>query len=125
MDPFASALDQAAAMRRGEVSPAELLDMYAGRVRDLDPGLNEFVLMTEELAREQAAAAVRRLRAGEGGPLCGVPVSVKELAFLAGHRCTFGSRAFEEFVAPWDDYPVARLKAEGCVILGKTNAPEF
>ena len=125
MDPYASALEQAAALRRREVSPVELLEMYLDRIAALDPVLNEFVLITEELARDQAAAAERALREGTGGPLTGVPVSIKELTFLAGHRCTFGSRAFADFVAPWDDYPVARWKEEGCVILGKTNVPEF
>jgi amidase len=57
--------------------------------------------------------------------LRGVPVSIKDLVALKGHRTTYGSAAFKDFVTDYDQFPVARLKANGCVILGKTTTPEF
>src|SRR5260370_105442 len=121
MDPFASALDQAAAVRRREVSSTELTRAYIERIERFNPKLNAFVLTTPELALEQAKAADD---ANIGYPLRGVPTSVKDLVSLAGYPLTFGSRAVEDYTLPIDFYPVARLKAEGCPILAKTNPPQ-
>ena len=122
MDPFASALDQAAAVRRREVSSEELTRAYLQRIERLNPRLNAYVLTTPELALEQARAADS---ANIGYPLRGVPVSVKELTSVAGYPMTFGSKAFEDKVFGIDFFSVSRLKEEGCPILGKTNTSEF
>src|SRR4030088_2306577 len=106
MDPFASALDQAAAVRRGEVSALELVDGYLERIERLHPRLNAFWLATPELAPHQAAAPAH-------GPLAGAPSSVKDLAAMAGHPLTFGSRAFEDQVATVDAFVVSRIRAAG------------
>ena len=122
MDPFARALDQAAAIRGREVSSVEVTQAYLARIEKLNPVLNAFVHVTPELALEQA----READAGGDGPtLRGVPVSIKDLVSLAGHPMTLGSRAFEDFSLPYDAFPVARLKEECCPILGKTNTSEF
>ena len=122
MDPFASALDQAAAVRRREASSVEITRAYLERIERLNPKLNAYVLLTPELALEQAGAADA---ANTGQPLCGVPVSIKDLVSVAGYPTTLGSKAFEDLVFPIDFFPVARLKEEGCPILGKTNLSEF
>jgi amidase len=122
MDPFASALDQAAAVRRREVSSVEVTTAYLQRIERLNPRLNAYVLITPELAMEQAAAADA---ANSGQPLCGVPVSIKDLVSVAGYPTTLGSKAFEDLSFGVDFFPVARLKEEGCPILGKTNLSEF
>src|SRR5258708_28244083 len=122
MDPFASALDQAAAVRRREVSSTELTRAYLERIERFNPKLNAFVLTTPELALEQAKAADA---ANIGYPLRGVPTSVKDLVSLARYPLTFGSKAFEDYSLPIDSFPLARLKEEGCPILGKTNLSEF
>jgi amidase len=122
MDPFASALDQAAAVRSREVSSREITTAYLERIERLNPKLNAYVLITPELALEQAGAADA---ANTGHPLCGVPVSVKDLVSVAGYPTTLGSRAFEDLSFGVDFFPVARLKEEGCPILGKTNLSEF
>jgi amidase len=126
-DPFASALEQGAAIRRREVSPVELVELYLDRIDRFDRDLNAFWLVTPELALEQAAAAEQELAGGTGshGPLHGVPVSVKDLHSLAGYPTTLGSRAFERNVLDVDYFPVARLKTAGCPILGKTTTSEF
>jgi len=122
MDPYASALDQAAAVRRREVSSTELTRAYIDRIERLNPRLNAYVLTTPELALEQAKAADA---ANIGYPLRGVPTSIKDNVSLAGYPITFGSRAFEDYTLPMDFFPVARIKEEGCPILGKTNLSEF
>jgi amidase len=119
MDPFASALDQAAAVRRREVSTRELVDCYLERIERLNPRLNAFWLTTPELAREQADAVT------SDGPLAGAPTSVKDLAAMAGYPLTYGSRAFEDQVATVDAFVVRRMKAAGTPILGRTTTPEF
>ncbi len=120
MDPFASALEQAAAVRRREVSAGELVDLYLGRIDRLDPRLNAFYVRTPDLAREQAAAI-----AGADGPLAGATTSVKDLASMAGYPLTFGSRAFEDQVGQVDAFVVSRIKTAGSPILGRTTTPEF
>jgi amidase len=120
MDPFASALEQAAAVRRREVPATELVDAYLDRIERLNPRLNAFHLTTPELAREQAAAVA----AGDG-PLAGAATSVKDLVAMAGFPLTFGSRAFEDQVAQVDAFVVRRMKEAGTPILGRTTTPEF
>ena len=123
---FKPALEQARAVATRQVSPRELLSLYYERIDRLDPHLCSFVLLTRELAEQQAAAAAERVAGGKHlGRLDGVPVSVKETASLAGYRNSLGSKAFETSVSQVDGYAIARLKQEGSVILGKTNAPEF
>lgn len=118
MDPFASALEQAAAVRRREVSPGELAEMYLERIARLGPALNAFWLTTPELARSQAGQL-------PDGPLAGACTSIKDLAAMAGFPLTFGSRAFEGQVAQRDSFAVSRIKAAGCPILGRTTTPEL
>jgi amidase len=118
-----SALEQGAAVRRREVSPVELVEHYLARIERLSDEVGAFVTVTGELARRQALLAGSR--AGEGGPLFGVPTAVKDLALTAGVRTTFGSAAYADFVPDVSDEVVLRLEAAGMVSLGKTNAPEF
>jgi amidase len=127
IDPFASVLEQGAAIRRREVSSVELVELYLDRIDRFDRDVNSFWLLTPELAAKQAASAERELTGDNGlrGPLHGVPVSVKDLHSLAGYPTTLGSRAFAHNVLDVDYFPIARLKAAGCPILGKTTTSEF
>lgn len=118
MDPFASALEQAAAVRRREVSALELVDMYLARIERLNSKVNAFWLLTPELARDQAE------KPGPG-PLAGAATTVKDLAPMAGYPLTFGSRAFVDNIAQVDHFVVTRMKAAGCPILGRTTTPEL
>jgi amidase len=121
-----SALEQARAVAARQVKSSELVALYYERIGRLDPELNAYVLLTRELAESQAAAAEKRVARGEQrGLLDGVPVSVKETSALAGYRNSLGSRVFEKAIAQVDGFAIGRLKDEGAVILGKTNAPEF
>ena len=123
---FKPALEQADAVKSKQVKPSELVDLYYARIARIDPELDSYVLLTQDLARSQAAAAERRIAAGEAtGLLDGVPVSIKETASLLGYRASLASKVFESSKAAFDGFAIARLKQEGAVILGKTNAPEF
>lgn len=123
---FKPALQQAQAIAARTISPRELTALYYDRIARIDPGLNAFVLLTRDLAESQAAASEQRIIRGERlGRLDGVPISLKETAGLAGYRNSLASRVFEKSIAQVDSFAVGRLKAEGSVILGKTNAPEF
>ena len=120
------ALDQLEAIASRRIKSTELVALYYDRIARLDPDLNAFVLPTRELAESQAVAAEKRISRGERlGLLQGLPISIKETAALAGYRNSLGSRAFETSIAQVDSFAIGRLKEEGAVILGKTNAPEF
>src|SRR5256885_16321473 len=119
-------IEQARAMAARQVKPGELTNLYYDRIGRIDPQLNAYVLLTRELAESQAAAAEKRVARGEQlGLHDGVPVSIKETAALAGYRNSLGSLVFEKSIAQVDSFAIGRLKDEGAVILGKTNAPEF
>src|SRR5256885_2338704 len=119
-------IEQARAMAARQVKPGELTNLYYDRIGRIDPQLNAYVLLTRELADSQAAATEKRVARGEQlGLLDGVPVSIKETAALAGYRNSLGSLVFEKSIAQVDSFAIGRLKDEGAVILGKTNAPEF
>jgi amidase len=121
-----SALEQAAAVRAGEVSPTELVEHSLARIEALDAGLGAFLTVTPERARAAATRAEARLRRrGELPPLLGVPTAIKDLNNTAGVRTTFGSRVMADFVPTVDDHVVTALAAAGTISLGKTNTPEF
>jgi amidase len=124
-----TACEQAAAIRRREISPVELLDHYLGRIERLNDRVGAYVTVTDELAREEAKAAEQRVLAAEDPdqlpPLLGVPVPIKDLNMVTGVRSTMGSLAYSEFVAFWDDDVVANIRSAGAVMIGKTNTPEF
>jgi len=123
-----SALDQAAAVRRGDVSPSELVEHYLDRIATWSDTVGAYVTVTAELAREQARQAERTLRetdVGDQPPLLGVPIAIKDLTDVAGVRCTLGSAAFAERVPNADAHVVTLLRKAGTVLLGKSNAAEF
>ncbi|MBE1574669.1 amidase [Amycolatopsis roodepoortensis] len=120
------ATTQARMLASGELSARELLDATLDRVAELNPTLNAVVSIDEESARAAAAAADEAHAAGRSlGPLHGLPLAVKDLHATAGMRTTFGSPAFEDNVPDADELVVARMRAAGAIVFGKTNVPEF
>lgn len=121
-----SALELAALIRQRRLSPVDLTEAVLARVEALNPRLNAFCLVTGDVARAGAREAEIAVMKGEPlGPLHGVPVSIKDVLFTRGIRTTGGSRLFADAVPEQDAVPVARLRAGGAVILGKTNTSEF
>ena len=121
-----TALEQAAAVRAGEVSPTELVEHSLTRIEALDPDLGAFITVTADRARAAAARADQAVVDGADlPPLHGVPTAIKDLNNTAGVRTTFGSRVLAEFVPDVDDAVVTALAAAGTISLGKTNTPEF
>jgi aspartyl-tRNA(Asn)/glutamyl-tRNA(Gln) amidotransferase subunit A len=116
-----------AALRAGAASAAELLERSRARIAALDPQLNAFLGLTDELADRAAAEADRRLA---GDPqtvpaLCGVPVALKDVLCLEGAVTTAGSRILGGFRPPYTATAVQRLLDAGVVVVGKTNCDEF
>jgi len=118
-------------LRRGEISAVELTQAVIDRIVAIDNRVRCYLTLTPELALEMAAAADERLRnarqTGEDrlSPLLGIPMAVKDVLCTEGVVTTCGSRILEDFVPPYDATVVARLKAAGFVMLGKTNTDEF
>jgi Asp-tRNA(Asn)/Glu-tRNA(Gln) amidotransferase A subunit family amidase len=117
----------AGAVRAKEVSARELTDLALSRIETLNPGLNAFVAVDPERARREAAAVDQIVAAGgDPGPLAGIPIGVKDLDDAAGYRTTHGSPLLADAPVAGADSPfVARLRAAGCVVVGKTNTSEF
>ena len=120
----ASALRQE--LRKGSLSASSLLEATIDRIERLDGELGAFLTLDLERARHsvahQDAMAAKGLLAG---PLHGLPLAVKDIFETADLRTTYGSRAFADHVPTRDCLHVARLRAAGAVIIGKTNTPEF
>src|SRR5262249_10578525 len=87
--------------------------------------LNAFVLETPERARVMARAADERLVKGEGGPLVGLPLAIKDLFGTEGVRTTACSHILDDFIPPYESTVTPNLWRDGAVLLGKTNADEF
>ncbi|HEV7771410.1 MAG TPA: amidase [Solirubrobacterales bacterium] len=121
---FAGPARQAALLADGEIGAVELLDSTLARIEATQPTINAFRCLRRDAARVEAAAAERRLSAGERLPLLGVPIAIKDDMDLAGESTPFGCAG--EFESKRADGEVARrLRAAGAVIVGKTNTPEI
>ena len=108
-----------------QLSSVELTRHFLARIEQLNPALNAIITVTATQALADAAAADRRLNAGEKGALLGIPLIHKDIFCTDGVRTSCGSRMLDNFVAPYDATVVARLKSAGAVMLGKANMDEF
>ena len=115
----------ARALAAKEFSASELSSHLLARIKALDPQLNSFISLTEELAMSQAKAADARRAAGESGALLGAPLAHKDLFCTQGIRTSCGSKILDNFKAPYDATVVDKLAAAGTVTLGKLNMDEF
>jgi aspartyl-tRNA(Asn)/glutamyl-tRNA(Gln) amidotransferase subunit A len=109
----------------GEVSAVELTEAVLERITTADNAVKAYLTLTPEEALAQARAADERRAAGEDTPLLGIPLAIKDILCTEGVHTTCGSRILESFTPPYDATAVARLKAAGAVLLGKTNTDEF
>lgn len=113
-------------IRDGELSAVEVVTAHLERIATRNPALNAIVSLDPERALAEAAEADARAASGAPlGPLHGLPIAVKDLEDTAGMRTTYGSPLFADHVPVADGPMVARLRAAGAIIVGKTNTPEF
>jgi amidase len=120
------AVELAAAIRSGTVSSRELLELYLDRIGRLDADVNAVVTLDTDRARAAASAADDALARGDGvGPLHGLPITIKDAIETEGIRSTGGARELADHVPAADAPAVARLKAAGAIVFGKTNLPRW
>jgi amidase len=123
---YASAADLADAIRNKMVSSEEVVNAYLQRIAEVNPKTNAVVQLTVATARTQARTADAALHRGENiGPLHGVPMTIKDSIETKGVICTGGTKGRSTFIPAQDATVVARLRAAGAILLGKTNLPEL
>jgi Asp-tRNA(Asn)/Glu-tRNA(Gln) amidotransferase A subunit family amidase len=117
----------AAAVRERRVSAVELVTTSLDRIERDNPALNAVIALQPQEALDDARALDARLASGgELGPLCGIPLLVKDMEDVAGMRTTFGSLVFRDAPpAATDGLIPGRLRGAGAIVVGKTNLPEF
>jgi Asp-tRNA(Asn)/Glu-tRNA(Gln) amidotransferase A subunit family amidase len=108
------------------LSPVELLESSLARIDRVNPAVNAVVTLDADRARAAAREAEAAVMRGDApGPLHGLPVAIKDTEDTAGLRTTYGSPIFAEHVPERDLGVVARLRAAGAIVIGKTNTPEW
>jgi Asp-tRNA(Asn)/Glu-tRNA(Gln) amidotransferase A subunit family amidase len=109
-----------------ELSPVELLEACIGRIERINPAVNAVTAVCYERARAEARAAEQAVMRGDAlGLLHGLPVGIKDLDETGGLLTTYGSPLYRDFVPERDNAMVARVRAAGAIVVGKTNVPEF
>jgi amidase len=121
-----SAVQIARLIRGKNAGVVEVLEAHLAAIEKLNPALNAFCTVAADKAREWAREAERAIaKRKKLGLLHGVPVAIKDLTPTAGIRTTWGSTLYADYVPSEDAEVVARLKAAGAIVIGKTNTPEF
>lgn len=125
---FTSALDQARLIRRKEISPLELVQLYLDRIERLNPSLGSFFLVTADQAIADARAKTEILTQVdpvELPPFFGVPISIKDLTPVEGLPCSYGVKVLKSRIATETAGIVTRINEAGFINLGKTATSEL
>jgi aspartyl-tRNA(Asn)/glutamyl-tRNA(Gln) amidotransferase subunit A len=117
--------ETAAALGRGACSSEEVALRYLDRIAATDGDIGAFLHLDRDQVLRDARAADAARRGGANGRLLGVPIAMKDVLNVKGHPCTCGSKILQGYVAPYDATAVARLRAEGAIIMGRLNMDEF
>ncbi len=112
-------------IRSRRVSPVEVVEAHLQRISELNPSLNAIVTLADDAIDRAREAEAALMHPGDPGPLHGLPVTIKDTIDTSALRTTYGSRLFVDHVPDRDATVVARLKAAGAIILGKSNTPEM
>ncbi len=113
-------------VRSKDLSPVELIDATLRRIEAVNPSINAFVALRTDDALKEAKALAENIAAGKDpGPLAGIPIGVKDMEDTGGMVTSFGSIPFKDNLVENDSIQVARLRAAGAIVIGKTNTPEF
>jgi aspartyl-tRNA(Asn)/glutamyl-tRNA(Gln) amidotransferase subunit A len=108
-----------------KVSSAELTKSYLERIAAVDNTINAYIRVVGQEALQAATKADKRLQAGKGAPLTGIPLALKDIFITENIETTCASKILSGFIPPYDGTAVKRLKAQDAVILGKLNMDEF
>ena len=109
----------------GDLTAVRLIEAVLERIDSVEPTVRAYLSLDREGAIAQAEAADAARAAGRGGPLCGLPLALKDVLCTTNLPTTCGSRMLEHFVAPYDATVVSRLRQAGAVLLGKLAMDEF
>ena len=122
-----SAREAVKRLKRGDVTPLELIDAAAKRISEVEPKVNALPTLCLDRAREEAKKLPARAKAAAEHPgwLAGLPVAIKDLSDVANVRTTYGSLHHADDVPAEDAVAAARLKQAGAILFGKTTTPEF
>ena len=123
---YQSITEIAPRIRSGALSPVDLVETLLLRISRLEPSLNTFLKVWGDSARTEARMAKSEIESGRYiGPLHGIPVGLKDLIDVAGHKTTGGSKVLADNIAKSDATVATRLKAAGAILIGKLNLVEF
>ncbi len=114
-----------ALLEAGDVTSVQLTEHFLQRIKDHDPQLNSFITVTSEQALKAAADADEKRKAGNAGPLTGIPIAHKDIFCTKDVKTTCGSKMLDNFESPYDATVVEKMQQAGVIMLGKTNMDEF
>ena len=115
-----------AAIAEKKISASQLVQEFYGKIQAEDGEIHAYLTLSKDRAEQQAAKIDDLLNRGAALPeLAGVPIAIKDVMTTRGVRTTAGSKILGNFIPPYDCTAVARLEAEGAIILGKLNCDEF
>jgi amidase len=123
-----TACEAVARLKRGDITPLDLIDAAERRIAEVEPAINALPTLCLDRAREHARRLMRgegREAEGEPGWLAGLPVAIKDLADVAGVRTTYGSPIFRDHVPNTSHPVVERIERKGGIVIAKSNTPEF
>jgi len=112
-------------MEKGECTSEQLVRGMLDEIRVQDGKIGAYLSVQEEDALGQARLADKARAGGRKGRLTGVPIAVKDVLNVSGQPCTCASKILQGYISPYDATPIARLRAEGAVFVGRTNMDEF
>jgi len=112
-------------LAKGQVSAVEVARDVLERIAKVEDKVRAYITFDREQTLQQAEAADQKLKDGSGGPLCGIPLSIKDVLCTEGMRTTCGSRILKNFVPPYDATSVVKLKQADAVLVGKVAMDEF
>ena len=111
-------------LTKGEIKVIDLAEAYLKNIEEKNENLNVYLEVFDDI-KEQAEEAQKKIDAGEGTALTGIPISIKDVICMEGRRSTGGSKILENYIAPYDATAIKKLKEHKPVFIGKTNTDEF